>query len=686
MTRRMGHRHRYGHDGEHGQMIVLFAICLVAIVAMAGLLIDGGLAWANRRQAQAAADTAALAAAKNIVSKGDGRGAAFDVAKLNGFGLDTTDCNGALLPGNAGPGVQINNPPSSGPHVGAPANQFVEVITTRKMTTTFSGALGMSCWLVTARAVSQIGPSGVASCSFCALNTSKSKHTLLLRSGAHLRVDGDIYVNSSNGSAGPNEFNVDGTCTATWDNTRDRVCGDGFDLFGTAPYISAKDISTVGGWEQQGDNGTATTIADVYAKVGGNDCPVHTQTKHQTQAPKVCIRMPVITDPLNDPAHPENRIDPPNINSMSVPTVGGACPAGSTVPTGSPATLPTITSSTTICPGIYNRGITVTSGTVTMVSGIYYLNGGGLSVTGSGSVDGSAGVMIYNTLGSSSSTLDPGDDLIVAIKPSVPRQYTPKTPTLTVQTTANPKITSKGEINTGQAVVLTFEISKATAPAGAGNPGGTMTFYDGFNPISPGCTNVTMSNGGGGKFTGTCTTSAYPSPGTHYFTALYSGDAITQYNPAQGTFKMSVDSGINISTSGNVKLYGMSSTQYAGLTIFQDRSNGSSINIDTLTGLAACTGSWMTSGVPGSGGSVPGPCGPLGGLRGTIYAPSSGPDCSFADSDTNAAAGCAVVTITASGLADMQIISNEIYITNNAAARFAYTPSQFANGKIRLVE
>jgi len=47
--------------GQDGQTIVLFALSLLAIVAMAGLLIDGGMAWANQRQAQAAADTAALA-------------------------------------------------------------------------------------------------------------------------------------------------------------------------------------------------------------------------------------------------------------------------------------------------------------------------------------------------------------------------------------------------------------------------------------------------------------------------------------------------------------------------------------------------------------------------------------------------------------------------------------------------
>ena len=91
---RTGLRRRYSRDGEHGQMIVLFALFLIAIIAMAGLLIDGRMAWANRRQAQTAADTAALAAAQLV-------------AGANGFGAGT-DCAGNPLNG-----VTVNSPPSA---------------------------------------------------------------------------------------------------------------------------------------------------------------------------------------------------------------------------------------------------------------------------------------------------------------------------------------------------------------------------------------------------------------------------------------------------------------------------------------------------------------------------------------------------------------------------------------------
>jgi hypothetical protein len=46
---------------ERGQMVVIVALSLTVLVAMAGLVIDGGMALANRRQVQNAADAAALA-------------------------------------------------------------------------------------------------------------------------------------------------------------------------------------------------------------------------------------------------------------------------------------------------------------------------------------------------------------------------------------------------------------------------------------------------------------------------------------------------------------------------------------------------------------------------------------------------------------------------------------------------
>jgi Flp pilus assembly protein TadG len=124
------------------------------MMAMAGLLMDGGLAWANRRQAQAAADTAALAAAQasaqglgNLVS------AAQDIATANGFPKSYTDCGGHARTD----GLVINGPFTKP----APdTNRYVEAIVTRPMKTTFSAIVGQSCWMVSARAVARVGSLG----------------------------------------------------------------------------------------------------------------------------------------------------------------------------------------------------------------------------------------------------------------------------------------------------------------------------------------------------------------------------------------------------------------------------------------------------------------------------------------------------------------------------------------------
>jgi hypothetical protein len=59
-------------DRERGQVLVLFTVALVAIIAMVGLVLDGGSAFAQRRAEQNAADLAAMAGANAYVNAGTG--------------------------------------------------------------------------------------------------------------------------------------------------------------------------------------------------------------------------------------------------------------------------------------------------------------------------------------------------------------------------------------------------------------------------------------------------------------------------------------------------------------------------------------------------------------------------------------------------------------------------------------
>jgi len=57
---------RRPHDNEGGQIIVLVAILMVGLVAVVGLVTDGGLVFSQRRDLQNVADAAALAGAMQI--------------------------------------------------------------------------------------------------------------------------------------------------------------------------------------------------------------------------------------------------------------------------------------------------------------------------------------------------------------------------------------------------------------------------------------------------------------------------------------------------------------------------------------------------------------------------------------------------------------------------------------------
>ncbi len=52
-----------GKKTERGQALIMIALAMVGLAGMVGLVVDGGNAFLDRRNAQNAADSAALAAA-----------------------------------------------------------------------------------------------------------------------------------------------------------------------------------------------------------------------------------------------------------------------------------------------------------------------------------------------------------------------------------------------------------------------------------------------------------------------------------------------------------------------------------------------------------------------------------------------------------------------------------------------
>lgn len=104
---------------EKGQALILIAAGILAMVLIVGLGVDVGNAFADRRQAQAAADTAALTAALARVNNQPWQEAGLNIAAVNGY-----------------TGVVVISPPDSGYYAGNP--EYIQVHIVSQVPTTFS--------------------------------------------------------------------------------------------------------------------------------------------------------------------------------------------------------------------------------------------------------------------------------------------------------------------------------------------------------------------------------------------------------------------------------------------------------------------------------------------------------------------------------------------------------------------
>lgn len=137
---------------ERGQVLAIFALSLLVMVAIAGLAVDAGSTFAQRRDQQTATDLAALAASNDYLINGDedmaiARAAA--VAQENGFAT-----------GVAGASVDVTIATTNGVEV------TVDIDAPHP--NTFLGAIGMSSWQVstTASALAGFPDSGVGAGPF----------------------------------------------------------------------------------------------------------------------------------------------------------------------------------------------------------------------------------------------------------------------------------------------------------------------------------------------------------------------------------------------------------------------------------------------------------------------------------------------------------------------------------------
>jgi hypothetical protein len=385
-----------GRSGQRGQILVVFTGGLVALLIIAALVIDLGFTFMIRRAEQNAADPGAIAAARHIKATGVadptemGRAACF-YARQNGFFANATS-NDGCIPANDPDGavLTVHYPPSAQAGTFAGDDQAVEVVIARDHKSFFANVIGMTNIRVVSSAVAAFrdGPSNLS--SLIALDPTGTCST----GKTHGTGDINIYPLVTGTDGGYVHINSSCSPTGTDDDACTTSGQGGLSIDGTGT-VTAPETYVVG-----------------TCKASGTLNPPGSLTEGSV----------VIGDPLLELAPP----------SFGMPNPGAECGVGSgdfTTPTGSGSNGCKFNGggTVTLAPGVYYGGWDISSSVdVILQPGIYIFAGGGVKLTGGGtisSVQGMSGtpapVMFYNTdnpatgTGQDNVTLNSSGDLLL---------------------------------------------------------------------------------------------------------------------------------------------------------------------------------------------------------------------------------------------------------------------------------
>lgn len=356
---------------ERGQVLVLFAGGLIALLIVAALAFDVGMMLVERRDEQNAADAAALAGARFVLtSEPDAEAAARQLALENGF--DDADPNEI---------VNIYIPAIHGRYAGLPG--FIEVQIQGNRPSIFGGVIGRATWPVGAFAVATNSQNLVFPFSMLSLDPSGCK-AIQVTGGGVVEAYGSIQSNSNGADCegDPVSFSRTG---------------------GSTINIIADDAScrAVGEIQDQGSGSMTCTKAENSFAL-----PDPLRNLPAPIQPGLAAPMQFVgpgTAPTEPPKHCPGRTD----SFMPSVTNPSTCVLGS--PSATYSGLSWI-----LYPGLYPGGLDISAGTTAyLMPGIYWIGGGGVDVGGGGSIftigteaDANAdvdlatwggGVMIYNS-------------------------------------------------------------------------------------------------------------------------------------------------------------------------------------------------------------------------------------------------------------------------------------------------
>src|SRR5262245_23231716 len=333
IVRRNSLRQREQHrPSRRGAIVVLVAFCLTLVLAMVAITIDGGGLLEQRRQAQATADAAALAAANSMFvnySKelgsdlnGSAATAARAVAAANGYNTNGTNSILTVQPSPM--------PYTDGPNKNLPLPKgYVEVTVQYNQPRYFSAIIGTGAIPVKARAVAR----------------GRWEPSMV---GIHVL---DLYAKGALNSVGGSAATVTGGAKVIVNSSDPEAA---ITIGGT---ITTTELDVTGGINSTGQGG------GFYGDIN------------------------LGTPPQPDPLRNLPEVDPSTLIDQSHGNTHFA------------------NGNHTLSPGVYHGGITISGkGSATLLPGIYYMDGGGFSMSGQGNLIAN-GVMIFNAPNSNSDTV-----------------------------------------------------------------------------------------------------------------------------------------------------------------------------------------------------------------------------------------------------------------------------------------
>lgn len=178
---------------ERGQVLILLVFGVITLLGLTGLAIDGGNAFADRRRAQNASDSAALAAALAAARGGDPSVTAINWANNNGYANDGVRST-----------VTVNRPPAVGckgqPSPYAGNAEYIQVIIHSNVDTSLAKIIGINQTQNCTEAVARARPAQQGEMFFgnalVSLKPNGCSTTFLHGTARNDLIGGGLFVNS----------------------------------------------------------------------------------------------------------------------------------------------------------------------------------------------------------------------------------------------------------------------------------------------------------------------------------------------------------------------------------------------------------------------------------------------------------------------------------------------------------